>query len=661
MIDLSIIIVNYNDEKFLKDCLNSVFNETKKHSFEIIFIDNNSSDNSIELISKTFPKVKIIRNKANLGFCKANNIGLKNYQGRYALLLNTDTIVKDGALDKLVEFMDANPNIGACGPKLLNQDGTPQHQGGLFNKRFWLSNKPVKVDYVIGACIIVRREAIDKVGGLDENFFFSNDDLDWCRRIRKVGWQVYFLPQAEVMHYGGFTIKRFNQRLFVEGFRGGLYFSKKHYGGMVYQVYRWLLAATMLVAIFTTALLYPLLKNKQKLNAFIQILGIAVKGQIYPNYGNKRILLVSNGHAEDLTAAAIGAHLRHSLPDTEMRALPLVGMGKAYDQKGIENLGLRKVLPSGGFAKEGLGYFLKDLAAGLPSSLFRQIGILREESKRTDLVVCMGDVFLAALCGLFVGKPLIYIDGPNSVRIREYYSIEKWILKNFCRKIIVQDKETAESLQRYNIPGTYLGTWVMDYVKVTGEDFGINKDKIVIGMLPGTRQEAYANLGLILDVFDHLHKLDQKLIGLIASTLEREKIRVNGWELSGDKLRSKSGATALIAEGKFGDVCKASRLIIGLAGIANEQAVGLGTPVVAFPGRGPQTTLRRWKEIHRITGNSMAILTGKPEEISEKIWKLLKDPHQLEKMSRIGVDSKKDRGGINHIANLIVEQLKTSS
>ncbi len=658
MIDLSIIIVNYNDQRFLKDCLSSVYNETSHIKFEIIFVDNNSSDASVEFVRREFPKVKIIQNKENLGFCKANNQGLKIFQGRYALLLNTDTIVKSRALEKMVGFMDANPNIGVCGPKLLNPDGTPQHQGGIFNKRFWLSKKPIKVDYMLGACLMARREAIDKVGGLDENFFFSNDDLDWCRRIRKSGWDVYFFPQVEVVHYGGFTTKRFNQRLFVEGFRGGLYFSKKHYGGMVYQLYRWFLVFAMLVAIFTAALLYPFLKNKQKLNAFLQILGIAVKGQVYPSYGNKRILLVSNGHAEDLTAAAIGAHIRQGSPETEIRALPLVGIGKAYDQKGIENLGLRKVLPSGGFAKERFAYFLKDLAAGLPSSLFRQIGILREESKRTDLVVCMGDIFLAALCGLFVGKPMVYIDGPNSVRIREYYFIEKWILKTFCHKVIVQDKETAESLQRNNIPGSYLGTWVMDYVKVTGEDFGIDKDKVVIGMLPGTREEAYANLGLILDVFDHMYKSDRRLIGLIASTLEREKIKVNGWELSGDKLKSKSGATALIAEGKFGDVCKTSKLIIGLAGIANEQAVGLGTPVVAFSGRGPQTTLRRWKEIHRITGNSMAILTGSSEEIARKTWELLEDPHQLEKMSRIGMDSKKDRGGINRIANLIVEQIK---
>lgn len=656
MTDFSIIIVNYNDGKFLEDCLNSVYRGTRRADFEVIFIDNHSSDNSVELVRAKFPRLKIIENQQNLGFCKANNQGLKLYRGRYALLLNADTVVKDGALDRMVQFMDAHQEAGACGPKLLNPDGTPQHQGGLFNKKFWLSKSPVKVDYVIGACLMVRREVIEKVGGLDENFFFSNDDLDWCRRIRKAGWDVYFLPQAEVTHFGGFTIKRFNQRLFVEGFRGGLYFCQKHYGGIIYQIYRALLIFAMLLAIPTTVLLHPFLTNKQKLNAFLQILMITVKGEILPSYsGNKNILLVSNGHAEDLAAAAIGAGIIKTFPDANIKALPLVGLGKAYDKQGIENLGLKKTLPSGGFAKEGLWHFLNDVRSGLFGFLARQITILRQEAKRTDLVVAVGDAFVVALCGLFVRKPLIFIDGPKSVKIEGYLPIEKWLYKKFCKHVIVQDKETAEYLQKEGIPALFLGSWVMDYVPVTGENFGIDSDKTVIGILPGTREEAYDNLGLILEVFDNMYRADHKLIGLIASTLDRKKIKVNGWELSGDKLISKNGATALIIEGKFGDVCIRSKLIIGLAGIANEQAVGFGRPVVCFPGKGAQTTLRRFQEIHKITGDSMFILKGKPKEIAGKILELLHSPKRLEEMGRLGKESKPVWGGIRRIANFSAE------
>ena len=282
MIDLSILIVNYNGREYLENCLNSVYRQTHRVSFEIIFVDNHSSDNSAEIVKTKFPKVKIIQNRENLGFDKANNQGLNIYQGKYALLLNNDTITRDGSFDKMVEFMERNPQAGACGPKLLNTDGTPQHQGGLFARQFWRSKVPTKVDYVLGACLLVRREAIDKVGGLDENFFFSNDDLDWCRRIRKAGWDIYFVPGAEVIHAGGFTTRRFKEKLFVEGFRGGLYFCKKHYGGLAYQTYRLTLAFSMLPAIGFSFLFYPLLKNKRKLNAFIQILVIALRGEIIP-------------------------------------------------------------------------------------------------------------------------------------------------------------------------------------------------------------------------------------------------------------------------------------------------------------------------------------------------------------------------------------------
>ncbi|MDD4178589.1 MAG: glycosyltransferase family 2 protein [Candidatus Margulisbacteria bacterium] len=286
MIDLSIIIVNYNGEKLLRECLYSVYENTKKLSFEVIMVDNNSTDNSVQLVSREFPEVKIIRSKENLGFSRGNNKGLDIYQGRYALLLNTDTVVKDRALDKLVEFMDRNIKAGACGPKLLNQDGTPQHQGGLFNRRFWLAKRPVMVDYVLGAALLVRREVIDRVGGLDENFFFSNDDLDWCRRIRKAGWQIYFVPDAEVIHYGGYTTKKFNQKIFVEGFRGGLYFCRKHYGNFVYQIYRLLLVLAMLLALFFSLLLYPI-ADKRRLAAYFQVLLIALKGALLPPYAEK--------------------------------------------------------------------------------------------------------------------------------------------------------------------------------------------------------------------------------------------------------------------------------------------------------------------------------------------------------------------------------------
>jgi len=388
---------------------------------------------------------------------------------------------------------------------------------------------------------------------------------------------------------------------------------------------------------------------------------------------SKRVLLVSNGHAEDLAAAEIGAGLKALRPDLKISAFPLVGLGKAYERKGLPSLGLKKLLPSGGFAKEGPAHFIKDLLAGWGPLLARQIAILKNQ--RPDLVIAVGDAFVVALCGLFVKKPLIFIDGPKSVKIAGYWPLEKWLMRRYCSEIVVQDRETASYLQKEKLPARYLGSWVMDYVPLTGEDFGIEKNKTVIGILPGTREEAFDNLGLILKVIEKMaaqSDKDEKFVGLVASTLDRQRLAKKmteiGWRmyetLPADLKRgvtgmlvSPRGTAVYLAEGKFGDVCVRSDLIIGLAGIANEQAVAFGKPVVCFPGSGAQTTPRRWQEIRKITGESMAVLSGKPEETAAAIWKILRDPAKMSEMSRIGRASKSDWGGTDRIVKLALETL----
>ena len=287
MKDISVIIVNYNNSKLLEECLKSLYTSTHKASLEVIVIDNASSDDSVHMVKTLFPEVKVIENKQNLGFIKATNQGLRIYSGRYALLLNDDTAVKDGAIDKMLKFMNKNPKAGACGPKLLNKDGTIQRQGSLLGKRFWLAPQPKEIGFLVGACLMVRRETIDKVGILDENFFFYTDDLDWCKRIKKAGWKIYFLPEPEVIHYKGWSSTRvFNKRLFVEGFRGGLYFCRKHYGLIAYIIYRLLLLISAFITTILTAISYPFRKNKveakQRIQAYWEIFKICVTGKITP-------------------------------------------------------------------------------------------------------------------------------------------------------------------------------------------------------------------------------------------------------------------------------------------------------------------------------------------------------------------------------------------
>jgi GT2 family glycosyltransferase len=225
--DVSIIIVNWNTKKLLLECLSSVFKTINKLSFEIWLVDNASSDGSVEAVKQNYPDVKIIQNKKNLGFAAANNIALERMCGQYALLLNTDTILTNGAVENLFDFMEKNYDAGmACG-QLLNQDGSKQNSIAnfpgihslicnesllqiLFPKKFPGKRreykKPVEVDSCIGACLMVRKKAMDEVGLLDKRYFFFFEETDWAYRMKQAGWKIYFVPSAGIFHIQGQTV-----------------------------------------------------------------------------------------------------------------------------------------------------------------------------------------------------------------------------------------------------------------------------------------------------------------------------------------------------------------------------------------------------------------------------------------------------------------------
>ncbi|PIU03839.1 glycosyl transferase family 2 [Candidatus Shapirobacteria bacterium CG08_land_8_20_14_0_20_39_18] len=219
---LSIIIVSYNTKDLLRKCLNSL----KGYDTEIIVVDNNSQDDSQSVVKKEFPDVHLIINDDNLGFAKANNQGIKIATGDYVLLLNSDTQVKPGALEKLVEFAKSHLDAGVIGARLLNQDGSIQPsiyrlptitnaikefwlgQLGLTEKYFIDSSKGEEVEAVVGAVFLIPKTVIQKVGLLDERYFMYFEDLDYCRRVRRAGYKVYYFPKAEVFHYHGASGKK---------------------------------------------------------------------------------------------------------------------------------------------------------------------------------------------------------------------------------------------------------------------------------------------------------------------------------------------------------------------------------------------------------------------------------------------------------------------
>ncbi len=262
--DLSVIIVSWNVAALLRDCLRSVVRSQAPGvrsqesgeliadscflTSEIIVVDNASADGSAAMVRVEFPAVRLIVNAENLGFARGNNQGIRVSGGRYVVLLNSDTIVPSGALATLVAFMDAHPTAGAVGPRLLRPDGTPQPYafGGDPTLRYllargvnrlifrrplhdWVTDAVQEVDWVSGACLMVRRAAMDQVGLLDENIFMYFEDNDWCLRIRQAGWRVVFNPHVAITHIGGQSLAQnpAARRAYRDSLR---YFYAKHYG-----------------------------------------------------------------------------------------------------------------------------------------------------------------------------------------------------------------------------------------------------------------------------------------------------------------------------------------------------------------------------------------------------------------------------------------------
>jgi len=273
--DLSIIIVTLNNKKVLEECIDSIKLHTKGLSYEVIVSDNGSADGTQQFIRTKHQDIVLVANEKNLGFSGGNNKGLKTAKGRYSVLLNDDTYLKEDAFSKVVRFMDNDPEIGICGPRLLNADGSIQRQGSVLASLKWRSRRPISVDFVLGACLFIRMSALEKIGFLDENLFFYNDDLDICKRARSAGYKVLYFPDAEVYHYGGYSSKKNPDRRFiVEGFRGGLYFCKKHYGAVIYQIYR------MMVLLFMPIFALFSLADSKKRSAYLEVFMIALKQQI---------------------------------------------------------------------------------------------------------------------------------------------------------------------------------------------------------------------------------------------------------------------------------------------------------------------------------------------------------------------------------------------
>ncbi len=252
--DLSLAIVSYQVRDLLARCLDSLVNCPSPLQLEIFVIDNASEDGTAVFVRDEFASVKLIANAENRGFAAANNQALERASGRHLMLLNPDTVVRPGALEKLVDFMDERPGAGACCPSLFYPDGSRQHSAfgfpslwqvyidlfptnwrvlnsrlnGRYPFALYESGRPFRIDHPLGAAFVVRREAMSQVGLLDESFFIYSEEIDWARRIRGAGWEIWCVPSAEIVHYEAKSTIQFRDKMFVEKWKARLHYFSKH-------------------------------------------------------------------------------------------------------------------------------------------------------------------------------------------------------------------------------------------------------------------------------------------------------------------------------------------------------------------------------------------------------------------------------------------------
>lgn len=261
---VSVVIVNWNARKYLLECLGSLASGAYKGELEVIVVDNNSADGSQDAVRQEFPGVKLICNSDNLGFAKANNIGIRQCTGHYIALINSDVNVKKDCITYLVDYLEKNKIVGMVGPRIIGGDGKQQHScrgfpsvwnmvcralalDAMFPNSRWTTgyqlphrpdNKCSEVDILSGCFWLARRSAVEKVGLLDEAFFIYGEDMDWCKRFWAAGWPLVYVPFTESTHYGGASSANAPQRFFVEMQKADLQYWMKHHSSGTVLVYK---------------------------------------------------------------------------------------------------------------------------------------------------------------------------------------------------------------------------------------------------------------------------------------------------------------------------------------------------------------------------------------------------------------------------------------
>ena len=276
VVALSVVIVNWNTRELLRRCLQSIQHAVIGSKFEVVVVDNASSDGSARMVREWFPWARVLENPVNVGFARANNQAYSLTGGRHVLLLNPDTEVQPGALQELVRFMEAHPEVGAAGARLIDLDGSLQQschpaptlarelwrlfhldalrRSSRYPMERWNLDAPREVEVAQGACLIVRREAVEQGGLLDEDYFIYSEEVDLCTRLRRRGWRVYWVPWAAVVHLGGRSTQQVPIAMFLHLYQGKVLYFRKQHGRRAARLYKLILLGSAVVRVLVSPL-----------------------------------------------------------------------------------------------------------------------------------------------------------------------------------------------------------------------------------------------------------------------------------------------------------------------------------------------------------------------------------------------------------------------
>jgi len=372
----------------------------------------------------------------------------------------------------------------------------------------------------------------------------------------------------------------------------------------------------------------------------------------------KHLLVVSNGYGEDLEATQV---IRALPPGrVEVTAYPLVGPGHAYPS-GVALLEPRRDFPSAGFGvRAGWANVWADIRRGWLRFWRAQRRTLRSRRGGVDLVVAAGDVYCLWMAA-HAGGPTVYLALPKSEHATPHSPVEIWLIRRLACHVFTRDEVTADALRRRGAPAEYVGFTLMDTLAVAGETFGLRPEQPVLTLLPGSKPPAFENLVLLLRAATAVRATPAPAVLLAwAPSLPREPLRraverAGGMWSDPDHFRFDS-LQVTVTTGQFADALARATVVLGMAGAAHEQAAGLGKPIVAFPGTGPQFTTRFLAEQQRLLGDAL-VATPSPEEAAAAASVLLANPAERERRGRVGRERQGGPGGAAAIARHLLERL----